>query len=233
MNAGKLIGILAAAWGVGVVQAAVIYSNDFSGAVGTAGEESAPTTTIGAFRDHSAFAFLDGSGHLEATAAIPNANYRVYRGLTGSGDPSIAAVKCTVAMRAPTDGWLGVGFHGLNANGLTSTNSDSGPWATVTPSGVVVYGGSMTTGSLNVFSATHKPGERIDVAMTYHPATKTLDLAVNGIAVANGVAIAHLQETTGTAADPMLQYFQLNFFNQTPAADGGAYVDGLVVETMN
>ncbi|MEA2067600.1 MAG: FAD-dependent oxidoreductase [Verrucomicrobiota bacterium] len=229
----KTISILVAAWAVATAQATVIYSAGFNGAAGTPAKELAPETAIPSFFQTSESMALDGNGHLEANKIKHNANYR-FRLDTAplNNNPSIRAVTCSVALRAPLTEWVAVAFHGENRNGVLTGKADSGPWLQINPSSVVVRGGHSTKGSQDVFSGTHEPGQRVAVELTYHFDEKTVDLSVNGSAVASALPVTHLLEGTEEDSDPRIQWVQLHLRAQPSAAEGGAYIDSLAVETL-
>lgn len=229
----KTVSILVAAWTVAAAQAEVIYSTDFDGAAGTPAKELAPVTAIPSFFQTSEAMILDGKGHLEAGRIQHNANYRFRLGSAPlNNNPSIRAVRCRVALRAPAKEWVALTFHGDNRNGVLTGKVDSGPWLQINPSSIIVRGGHSTKGSQNVFPGTHKPGQLLTVELTYHFDEKTVDVAVNGSAVASALPITHVLEGTGRIADPRIQWVQLHFRAQPTAAAGGAYVDSLSVETL-
>jgi hypothetical protein len=63
--------------------------------------------------------------------------------------------------------------------------------------------------------------------MTYYP-DRTLDIALNGMVVTNGLRLVHQMENVET--DPMIQYLQVQFFLIDPAE--GCGVDSVTVETV-
>ncbi len=217
----------------GAVHATIVYQNDFSGAAGTPAKEIAPETSIRSFFQASSAMDLDGNGHMQASKIQHNANYRFRLDSAPlNNNPAIRAVKCSIVLRAPVNEWVAVAFHRENRNGILSTETDSGPWLQINPSSIIVRGGHSTKGSQDVFPGTHEPGQRIAVEMTYAFDTKTVDISVNGNAIATALPVKHVLEGAEEESDPWIQWVQIHFRAQPVAAQGGAYVDSLSVETL-
>jgi hypothetical protein len=72
----------------------------------------------------------------------------------------------------------------------------------------------------------YRAGDVITVVLSYHSASKTADLSVNGTALIEGFVLDH-EFPAGTPSDPVVQWVGLQFFK----CSSDAYVDSLQVET--
>jgi len=231
-KAGWIAGLFLA---YGLAGAEVIYSNDFNGVVGTVASETEPEiNTIAGYIDAATKALVaDGEGRLYSIdQAGNNVNYRFrLNPVPLNKNPQLAAVKCTVTMRAPsTKEWVGIGFHESNANGLLDTKINSGPWLQVGKSYITVRGGYSTQGSMTQFKATHQSSEMIRIEFTCR-FNNTFDLKVNGDLLADGLPLEHINLDESGSASPVFGWLQMQFRQQNTIENGGAYIDSLVVET--
>lgn len=213
----------------------VIYSNDFSEVAGTEAKETVPDTIIDTFVDASTVTLVtDGAGNLYSTdVSGNNVNYRFRLDPTPlNQDPSLSGVKYTVKMRVPSSAeWVGLGYHEVNKNGLLTSGANSGPWLQIGRTYITVRGGHSTDGTQEQFVNTFESGSTNTIEFTYH-FDNTIDLAVNGGAVTNGMPIEHINEGGSTATNPVIGWLQAQFRQQDTIVNGGAFIDDLVVETI-
>ena len=169
---------------------------------------------------------LDGAGHLISTGTSSGSGFRVQLSEAPLAAP---AIKLTTTMRAQTSGsWIGIGFHGEDVQKLNAPAANSGPWLLINAGSFRVKGGSAVNGSDSLFSSTHTAGDVLTFEMTYYTAKKTVDIALNGIAVTNGLAVTHVVPD-GTESDPEIKFLQMQLWNEL---DDTAYIDSVTVETL-
>ena len=211
-----------------------VYQDDFSGAAGTATTTIPEVSTVG-FANFSTTAGLDGSGHLESTSvANAAANYR-FRIDTNPLTADLAAteISYTVDMRTPTNDWVMVGFHEVDANGFLVEAVNAGPYVQFNPSGTVVLrGGTWGGGAETVLRNHYALSEVITAKMTYHVVEQTMDLSINGVTVVNGFALNH-EFPVGMPSDPIVYWAQIHMRYQPSAANGGAYIDNFQIKTLS
>lgn len=232
----KKYGILSIviALSIGAVRAGVIYSNSFAGTAGTVGSATIPEVNeiIGYVDASSAQMVVDGNGHLYSSAKGALFNYRFRLDPTPLEQHSdLTAVKYTVAMQAPTNNWVGVGFAGNNGNGFLTSSINSGPWLKINPVSLQVEGGTVTGGSEDKYDNTHAAGQLITLEFTYH-FDQTVDVALNGVSITNGSVITHIDDG-GVTTNPVISWLQVNMYYQDTPANGGSYIDSLTVETIS
>ncbi len=227
---GLLMGVLVLA---GAVGAAVIYQDDFSGAVGLSTTSTPEISPVGF--DQKGFATgLDGSGHLESTLATQStAGYRVKLGTDPlTDDASITEISFTVTMRTPTNDWVMLGFQEVDANGFLVADRNAGPIVQFNPTSVNLRGGTWGGGNVSsTFRSAYALGSVITAEMTYHVGAGTMDFSINGSSVTNGFALNH-DYPVGTPSDPVVYWLNSQLRYQPSAADGGAYIDSLQVSTI-
>jgi hypothetical protein len=230
VNVNKAVTVLLAVLGGLAVQAKTIYQDDFSGAAGAA-TATVPETVPDGFVQHQFGAGLDGSGGLIATEKVPYANFRVNLGpALLTADASVRNVKCTVVLRPPALSWVGIGFHEQDVNALLGPNN-SGPFVLFAPDQITLCGGAAlnSNGNTSALPAVYKRGAVITAEIVYHSADQTLDMAIDGTNVVSGFVLGHKYPKDIPSA-PVLQWIQIQFFNQPSAADGGPFVDSLKME---
>ena len=204
--------------------AVVIYANDFSGFV--AGDPGLSATVNPGLGYTANQVTLDGAGHLISTGTSSGSGFRVQLSEAPLAAP---AIKLTTTMRAQTSGsWIGIGFHGEDVQKLNAPAANSGPWLLINAGSFRVKGGSAVNGSDSLFSSTHTAGDVLTFEMTYYTAKKTVDIALNGIAVTNGLAVTHVFPD-GTESDPEIKFLQMQLWNEL---DDTAYIDSVTVETL-
>ncbi|MCF7817311.1 MAG: sulfatase-like hydrolase/transferase [Kiritimatiellales bacterium] len=211
-------------------EAEVVYQDDFSGAaVLEARRATEPERATPTFMDAGSHVGLDGQGHLIATAAEQNGNYRFRVEAAPLTARSLSAIECTAVFKVPANDWIGIGFSRQNRNGLSVPVADAGPWIEYgAGGGVVIHGGNALAGSSTTLAGGYAPGDVVTAEMTYFPGDQTLSLAINGKMVATAVPVSHVNEE-GIVAPPVAGWVQIQFKNQ-PA--DGAYVDSLRIKTI-
>ncbi len=238
MNAKKKAGLLLSAFMLaGAVGAMVVYQDDFSGAATNNAKATVPEIAMSGFYPASATTGLDGSGHLESTSPTgSSANYRfriANKPLTDNS--AIGEIKYTVVMRTPVNDWVMIGFQENNANGLLTTDANTGPMVQFSPGGTVILRGGSYSGTTNgnisaAFRNNYTNSEVITAEMTYHVGDQTMDLAINGSTITNGFALEH-EFPVGTNSAAVVNWTQFHLRLQPSAADGGAYIDSFKIET--
>lgn len=227
MNINRTVGILLFFFSGLSLQAEVLYQNDFNGKAASASTVT-PEKVPSGFVQYSNHAVLDGAGHLVSDSAelsIANYRFRLNRAAI-TEDVTLTAVIKTPAV---PDCWVGVGFQGENRNGLTDLEGNSGPWMLFASNYAALRGGSSVKGGVQIFKGSvmgYRAGDVITVVLSYHPASKTADLSVNGTSLIEGFALDH-EFPAGTSSDPVVQWMNLQFFK----CSSDAYVDSLQVET--
>lgn len=220
----------------GIVCAEVIYSNDFDEVAGTVAKDTVPDSSISSYYSASTVNLItDGSGSLYCSSLGYNENYRFRLDptLPLNQNPTLSGVKCTVRMRVPdTSEWIGIGYHGVNMNGLLSSGINSGPWFQVGKSYVVVRGGHSTSGTAQTFSGVFTGGTTNTLEFTYY-FDNTVDLVINGTTVTNGMPVEHINEGETDPVDPVIGWFQMQFRQQESIANGGPFIDDLTIETLD
>ena len=207
----------------GFADADIIYSNDFTGAVGNnPGLVAAVNPNLNF--NHTGVA-LDGAGHL--VSAVTGGSPSVFRVQLSESALTAPEIKLTATMRAMTSGsWIGAGFQSENVLKLNNAEANTGPWFFITSTAVTVLGGT-GAGNPARFNETHTAGDLLTFEMTYHTETQTLDLSLNGSVVAAGMPVIH-EYPIGTQSEPVVRYLQIQF--QATALNDTGYFDRLVVE---
>ena len=216
----------------GICNAEIVYQDDFSGAAGVSTTTVPEISPVG-FDQKGFVTGLDGSGRLESTLATqPTAGYRVKLGTDPlTADASITEISYTVTMRTPINDWVMLGFQEADANGLLNADRNAGPIVQFNPAGIILRGGTWGGGNISAqFPNTYSLGSVITAEMTYHVGAGTMDLAINGSTLTNGFVMDH-EFPVGTLSDPVVYWLQAQLRLQPSAADGGAYIDSLQVET--
>jgi arylsulfatase A-like enzyme len=201
----------------------VIYHNQFDGP--TFVKPWVPATVSFGLNAYAISAEMDGNGMLVPSVSSGGSRFSVQLSPTPLQNQT---VRLKTVLKAPQGSrWIGVGFHGAQNGQLNHDVSNSGPWITVGSKGLHIRGGTAVKGSSAGFDNTHGPGDRLELSMTYYP-DRTLDIALNGMVVTNGLRLVHQMENVET--DPMIQYLQVQFFQIDPAE--GCGVDSVTVETV-
>jgi hypothetical protein len=220
------------------VQAEIIYQDDFSGAAGAA-SATVPEIYPEGFGQESFKTGLDGSGRLESSDSSQSAaGYRIRLGDNAlTADPALAEISYTVTMRTPTNDWVMIGFHENDLNGLLTTEANTGPVVQFNPGGTVLLRGGtysgQTNGNVSVpLRNNYADSEVITAKMTYHVPEQTMDLTINGSVVTNGFALEH-EFPVGVPSDPVVHWLQMQLRLQPSAANGGATIDSVQVETLS
>ena len=218
----------------GICNAEIVYQDDFSGAAGASTTTIPEVSSLGF--DQNGFATgLDGSGRLESILpSNASSGYRVRLGTDPlTIDPSIAKISYTVTMRTPTNDWVMIGFQEADVNGLLVTTNNVGPIVQFNPVGIILRGGTWGGGTVSAqFLNTYFLGSVITAEMTYHVSAGTMDLAINGSTLTNGFVLNH-EYPVGTNSDPVVYWLNSQLRFQPSAANGGAYIDSLQVETFS
>jgi hypothetical protein len=220
----------------GISSAEVLYSNDFTGA---ASESPVRSASVDPGLSSKIFNVqLDGLGHMSASSVNSGTSLRIKLSRTPfTSDCGINAIQFAAILRTPavSGSWLGLGFvEDGNVSGMFASGANSGPWLQLSSGGIRIRGGHATTGSENLYLTSalkYTAGDVITVLMSYYPATGTVDLSINGTLVANGVVVAHILEGTSKQAPAQVKWFEVQCFNEPSSANGGAYLDRLVIET--
>ena len=210
-----------------------IYQDDFSGAATLNATDTVPEIASAAFVDVSLDAGLDGSGRLEATDVGSNgSNYRFQIADTPlTSDPSVGAIRYTATLRVPTNDWMMIGFHENSVDKLLNVDGNSGPMVQFSPLFMIIRAGAWGGGTVSeTYRNYYVPGQVVTAEMTYHIVEKTIDLSVDGTTVVSGFAIEH-EYPLGTNSNPVALWAQVQYRYQPSVADGGGYVDSLLIET--
>ncbi len=214
----------------GAAHSEVVWQDDFSGVAGDA-SATVPEISPAGFEQHFYKTGLDGGGRLVSTdSAQPTAGFRVKLGSVPlTDDASIADIKYTVTMRTPTNDWVMIGFQEQDENGLLVADRNAGPLVQFNPVGVVLRGGTWGGGNISAqFLNTYARGSVITAEMTFHVGEQTMDLVINGSTVTNGFALEH-EFPVGTPSAPVVHWLQVQLRQQPSAADGGAYIESLLI----
>jgi len=201
----------------------VIYHNQFDGP--TFVKPWVPATVSFGLNAYAISAEMDGNGMLVPSVSSGGSRFSVQLSPTPLQNQTVRLKTVLKAPQGPR--WIGVGFHGAQNGQLNHDVSNSGPWITVGSKGLHIRGGTAVKGSSAGFDNTHGPGDRLEISMTCYP-NRTLDVALNGTVVTNGLHLIH--EIGGVETDPAIQYLQVQFFLIDPAEDCG--VDSVTVETI-
>ncbi|QHI69941.1 right-handed parallel beta-helix repeat-containing protein [Tichowtungia aerotolerans] len=212
-----------------------LYSNGFSGAVGTVATESSPVHDIQDYYSAStATAQMDGEGHLQSVNPDQAAaTYRFRLDPTGAPSEKFGAVKLTADVRVPSENWVGFGFHGADAGGILTQGADAGPWALIAPTYTRVFGGCVTSNALDIIRTDGlcSAGDWITLDVTYFCRTETVSLQINDHLLIDRQPISHTASFSGQTETPSLQWAQVQFFYQEAGTNGGGIVDRLIIET--
>lgn len=221
-------------------QAGVIYSNSFDGVAGTAGKATVPEISrIASYYDASLYVEVDGNGLLQSVnSGSEVANYRVRI----DPDPlmdntSLVGARISGTIKMPATAYVAVGFHGHDANGISTSSADSGVCVKFGPTWMRLYGGyasenAVGSSSISGGDLPYTLGQVVDFEISYNFSNKTATVVVDGTTVYDNAAITHTDYTSGLTEDPELNWAQVQLYTQPTAADGGAYIDSLVVETI-
>ena len=207
------------------VSSTVIYSNDFSGA---AGSSISAAASVGSNLIHEVIQVeLNGSGSLISTGTIAGMTLRVKLSDTSLTNEEVRLIW---TMRAITSGsWIGVGFSGELTNKLNEAAANSGPWVLVTTNSISLRGGTaLVDGSSHQrFANALSAGDELSFELVYYTTRQTADLWLNGVMIADGVPIVHINQH-GAPAPAALRYLQIQIW--TDPGDTGR-LDSIAVET--
>jgi len=210
-----------------------LYEDDFSGPAGVA-TNTVPDISPKGFEQRYFFTGLDGKGRLESTNPDQaTAGYRVKLGPAPlTADSTIAQIKYTATLRIPTNDWVMIGFQEADINGLLFTDANNGPVVQFSPTFVLLRGGTWGGGNTTeALAGYYSPGDVITAEMTYHVAEQAMDLSIDGSTVTNRWPLNH-EFPVGTSSAPVVYWLNTHLRYQPSAANGGAYIDHLQVETL-
>ena len=201
----------------------VIYANEFDGVA--SGDPGRSATVSFGLESKTLNTEISGNGMLVPSASVAGSRFSVQLSPAPLKDQ---AVRLKAVLKAPQGRrWIGIGFHGAAEGKLNDDAVNSGPWIQVNQGSLRIRGGTAVKGSDAVIEDSHNSGDRLELSMTCYP-DRTLDFALNGMVVTNGLKLVHEMENVET--DPVIQYLQVQFFQIDPAE--GCGVDSVTVETV-
>lgn len=206
----------------------ITYSNDFAGA---SGGDVAAAAQEGADLAHTGpLVGLDGAGHLVPTSSVAWASLRVELNDTNlAGLPSVEGLRLSATFKSPANNWIGAGFMEVDGDSLVKTNYNTGPWLLVSGNSFRVKGGAgAVTGTDVWYQNQYAVGSTNTLVLTYYT-DQTVDVALNGSSLTNGLALAHVDDAGLTNA-PVVKYLCLQFFNQP--TDGSVFFEDVSVEVL-
>lgn len=216
-------------------QPETIYDNEFDDATGTEAKNSnAEVRKITQYTAYSDLTATDGAGKLHATASDPAANYRFRMRDTNLNDasPKLHGVRATIKMRAPRDEWVGISF-GENGAGQVLHADTNATWLMVGKDFLSIRGGEggSREGAVNRYSSTHGAGDTLSIEYIYY-FDQTVDLYLDGKPIAKNVPVTYFNAENQKKTKPGIKWFGVTLRKQPTSANGGAYIDRLIIDLL-
>jgi len=200
---------------VGMSQASVIYSNNFSGT-----EFAAAGIPVGVYN----LAQNSSSGVLEATTTHNQAGFRV--DLTSLNLSTLTAIKVSADIKIPSNvGTIFLGF-GNESNDWNMNAAGDGMMSFPAVNRKISVSGGVGSANNQAFqsaSNVYPTNSTFKAEFTYYT-NNTVDVVVNGINLYTGPVTSSVGNN--------LDYVYLNLYSQNTEAAGGATFDNLVIESI-